>query len=238
VKTQPVVVAAALIATAGLVAYAASPVPPSPPPLGATLQGEVLEVQNVSSYTYLRLRTKDGETWAAVPTTSIAKGARVTLADTSVMENFESRALNRKFDRIVFASLVNPVAGGATAAPPNPHGASPARASPVGKIAKASASDARTVAESVAGATALKGKTVTIRGQVVKYSAGILGKNWVHLQDGSGSPSAGTHDILVTTTDTAAVGDVVDARGTLRTDVDLGSGYKYAVLVEDAKIRR
>ena len=237
-KRQFAALAAAFITAAGITVYADANSPAAPAVLGPTLKGEVLEVQNVSSYTYLRLRTKDGEVWAAVPTTPISKGARVTLADTSLMENFESRALKRKFDRIVFASLVDPVAGEAASRPANPHGASPAQAAPVGKIAKASAPDARTVAESVTGAAALKGKTVTIRGQVVKYSPGLLGKNWMHLQDGSGSPSAGTHDILVTTTDTAGIGDVVDARGTLRTDVDLGSGYKYSVLVEDAKIRK
>ena len=118
------------------------------------------------------------------------------------------------------------------------HGSAPAPATPVGKIAKASGADARTVAEVVTGKEALKGKSVTIRGQVVKVSTGILGKNWIHLQDGSGSPANATHDIVVTTTDTVAVGDVINANGTVRTDLDLGSGYKYAVLVEGAKIRR
>jgi hypothetical protein len=90
----------------------------------------------------------------------------------------------------------------------------------------------------VAGRAALKDKTVTIRGQVVKVNSGILGKNWVHLQDGSGSAASGTNDILVTTTDTAAVGDVINASGTVRTDVNVGPGYAYAVLVDDAKIRK
>jgi len=69
-------------------------------------------------------------------------------------------------------------------------------------------------------------------------SNGVLGKNWVHLQDGSGSADKGTHDIVVTTTDEAAIGQVVNASGTVRTDVDIGSGYKYAVLVEEAKLRK
>ena len=124
-------------------------------------------------------------------------------------------------------------------AKPSPrHGSAPAPAKPVGKIAKATGADAKTVAEVVKGKAALNGKTVTIRGQVVKASTGILGKNWIHLQDGSGSSANATHDIVVTTTDTVAVGDVINANGTVRTDLDLGSGYKYAVLVEGAKIRK
>jgi hypothetical protein len=151
------------------------------------------------------------------------------------MENFESRALGKRFDRIVFASLVEPGAGPAPAASA-PH--RPAPAAPVAKLARAAGSDGKTVAEVVAGTAALKDKSVTIRGQVVKASFGILGKNWIHLQDGSGSAAKGTHDLVVTTTDTPAVGDVVVASGTVRANVDLGAGYVYAVLVEDAKLRK
>lgn len=202
---------------------------------GATLKGEVLEVRDVEGYTYLRLKTKEGETWAAVKTAAVKKGAQVTLGDMMVMENFESRSLKKKFDRIVFASLADPNRTAPSAS--SPHGATPA-ATPVAKVPKASGADARTVAEVVSGRAALKDKPVTIRGQVVKVTSGILGKNWVHLQDGSGSAASGTHDILVTTTDKTAAGDVVSASGTVRTDVNVGSGYAYAVLVEDARIRK
>jgi hypothetical protein len=223
--------AAAILATAGLAVEA------MPPSEGSMLTGEVLEVRDVPSYTYLRLKTRDGEVWAAVSTAAVKKGARVTLGNAVVMENFESKALKRKFDRIVFASLADPNARPAPAAPGS-HGAASAPAAPVAKLARATGPNAKTVAEVVAGTAVLKDKTVTIRGQVVKASFGILGKNWIHLQDGSGSAAGGTHDLLVTTTDTPAVGDVVVASGTVRANVDLGSGYVYAVLVEDAKIRR
>ena len=116
----------------------------------------------------------------------------------------------------------------------SPHGATATVA--IGKIEKATGPEGRTVAEVVTNRAALKDKTVTIRGQVVKVNSGILGKNWVHLQDGSGSAKDGTHDILVTTLDTPAVGEVVNARGTVRNDVSLGQGYAYAVLVDNAKV--
>ena len=41
------------------------------------ITGEVLEVKDVESYTYLRLKTKDGETWAAVGTAPVKVGARI-----------------------------------------------------------------------------------------------------------------------------------------------------------------
>ncbi len=106
------------------------------------------------------------------------------------------------------------------------------------KVPKATGPDARTVAEIVAKGTELKNKTVLVRGKVVKYTPDVMGKNWVHLRDGSGSASDGTNDVLVTTTDETKIGDVVLARGTVRTDVNLGSGYSYKVLVEEAKLQK
>jgi hypothetical protein len=197
-----------------------------------TLTGTVLEVRDAGAYTYLRLKTKDGEVWSAVAKAPVKQGSEVTIVPDTVMENFESKALNRKFDRIVFASLAAPQGAG------SPHTKSVVPAAKVGPVAKATTADAKTVEEVVSGRTALKDKKVTIRAKVVKVTTGVLDKNWVHLQDGSGSSAKGTHDILVTTTDTIAVGDVVVAQGTVKTDVTVGPGYAYEVLVEGAKLKK
>ena len=113
-----------------------------------------------------------------------------------------------------------------------------AQVATVGKVPKASGKDARTVEEVIAGKSALKDKAVSVRAQVVRVNNGIMGKNWLHVQDGSGQAAAGTHDILVTSKDSAAVGDIVTVKGTVRTDVKVGPGYDYAVLIEDASVRK
>ena len=222
---------AVLIAAVGFTVQAA------PPPQAGALKGEVLEVQNVEGYTYLRLKTAEGETWAAVPTANVKKGAQVTLVNPALMQNFESKTLKKTFDKIVFAQLAGP-----GAMPGAPQGAAhpvPATAAePAVKVAKATGTGAKTVAEVVTGKAALKDKAVVVRGQVVKVNAGIMGKNWIHLRDGTGAAADGTNDILVTTKDAAAVGEVVTAKGTVRTDVTVGPGYVYAVLVEDAALRK
>jgi hypothetical protein len=212
--------------------------------VAAPLKGEVLEVRDAAPYTYLRLKTAEGETWAAVTAAPVKKGEKVTIQNPAVMQNFESKSLNKTFDKIVFGSLADPTAP-AAAAKSNPHGTmsgaatgAPAAAAPVIKVAKASGSDARTVAEVVGGKSALKDKPVSLRGQVVKANLGIMGKNWFHVQDGSGSAGAGTNDILVTSKDVVAVGDVVNVKGTVRTDVKVGPGYDYAVLIDDATLRK
>lgn len=112
----------------------------------------------------------------------------------------------------------------------------PATAEPI-KVGKAKGADAHTVSELYEKAEKLDKKTVVVRGKVVKVSRGIMGKNWVHLRDGSGDPAKGTNDLVVTTQDVPKIGDVVTAKGTLHKDKDFGSGYKYKVIVEDATIK-
>jgi len=128
------------------------------------------------------------------------------------------------------------MAGAAAGANPHAGVAQAAAAVPVGKVEKAAGADARTVAELWAQKGTLEGKSVTVRGIVVKANNGVMGKNWIHLQDGSGDAAQGTNDITVTTGETAAKGETVTIRGTVRTNKDFGSGYVYQVLVEDAKI--
>ncbi len=72
---------------------------------------------------------------------------------------------------------------------------------------------------------------VLVFGRVVKAPSAV-GSVWVHLQDGTGDPNAGTHDLTVQTQEEVAVGTWVAFRGTLRRDVDLGFGYHYDALVE------
>jgi hypothetical protein len=84
----------------------------------------------------------------------------------------------------------------------------------------------------------LGGKTVIVRGKVVKFRIGIMGRNWLHLQDGTGKANDGTNDITVTTTADVMAGDIVTATGTLALDKDFGAGYRYAVIVEGATVSK
>jgi uncharacterized protein YdeI (BOF family) len=83
---------------------------------------------------------------------------------------------------------------------------------------------------------ALAGKTVTVRGKVMKFNGGILGVNWIHLQDGTGSAVERTNDITVTSDDEVKVGDEVTMTGTVTVNKDLGSGYNYPVIIEQARV--
>lgn len=203
--------------------------------------GEVLEVQNVDGYSYLRLKTAQGDTWAAVPTAKVKKGDKVTVAEPMVMNNFESKALKRKFDKVVFGTLASgqAVASAQPAGPKaGPHALPKAADTPDAKVPKASGADARTVGEILAGPDALKEKTIVVRAKIVKINSGIRGVNWVHLRDGSGSAANGTNDLIITTKEDLKVGDIVTMKGVVRTDKNLGAGYVYKVLVEEGKTQK
>jgi hypothetical protein len=92
----------------------------------------------------------------------------------------------------------------------------------------------QTIAEIYAGQNDLLGIVVNVRGKVVKFSPQIMGKNWVHLQDGTGT--AGTNDLTVTTADSASVGDTVLVTGKITLKKDFGMGYKYDLIIEDGKV--
>jgi hypothetical protein len=95
-----------------------------------------------------------------------------------------------------------------------------------------------TVADVWAKRDALAGKTVTVRARVVKANYEIMGVNWYHLQDGSGTEKDSTNDLTITSDAQAKVGDVVTISGTLVTKKDFGAGYAYDVIVEQASIRK
>lgn len=210
------------------------------PPSG-DVSGTVLETMDSGGYTYIRFLTPGGEKWAAVTKAKVAVGDSVTIANASLMTGFASPTLHRTFDQIYFGTLGGPQAAGsgsATAAgSANPHGSAAAAAASVKPVSKATGPNGHTIAELFASKATLKDKPIAVHGTVTKYNPGIMGKNWIHLQDGS-SKSANDADLVVTTQGTAALGDVIVVRGVLHTDKNIGSGYDYPVLIEDATIEK
>jgi hypothetical protein len=261
---------AAAVVTLAVVACKKPEAPAKPAPTAAApapgaaagpqvLRGKIVEKVDVSQYTYLKLSTASGDTWAAVQRTDKKVGEEIGVENAFPMPNFESKELNRKFDVVYFGSVA-----GTGQAPPAAMGAAPMGAPPaagetppnpaqmaaqhqaaatgptdikIQKVSKASGTDAHTVAEVWGSKDKLKGKSVTIRGQVVKFTP-VMGKNFVHLRDGSGSPDKKNNDVTVTTADAAAVGDVITAKGTVAIDKDFGAGYAYPILIEDAKVSK
>ncbi|MBU0665201.1 MAG: DNA-binding protein [Proteobacteria bacterium] len=105
------------------------------------------------------------------------------------------------------------------------------------KVEKAAGENGYNIEEIFAGNTKLDGKTIRVQGKVVKFSPNIMGKNWIHLQDGSGDPLKNTHDLVITTSaEPPKDKEVITIEGTVRANKDFGAGYSYVVIVEEAKI--
>jgi len=202
--------------------------------------GTVVETMNSGGYTYVQVDTGTEKIWAAAPEFQVKVGDPVVVPKGMAMANYHSKTLNRDFDVVYFVNSI--MVGGEQAASgqasmPEAHPditvpAAEENAVDVSGVKKAE--DGKTVSEIFSSKGELSGKEVAVRGKVVKFSPQIMGKNWIHLQDGTGEK--GSNDLTVTTASSANVGDTVLVNGVVTTDKDFGYGYKYDVIIEDAKV--
>ena len=210
------------------------------PQAGNAITGEVLETMNSGGYTYVKLKTDTGEVWAAGPETDGVKvGDRVALQQPMLMHDFQAKSLNRTFDQIYFASALGKAgqqspADAAAEAVTQAHANLVVHDAGMDFFGLTVPDGGLKIADIHARKAKLAGQTVLFRGKVVKYTPGVMGKNWMHVQDGSAGGAAG--DITVTTDATAKIGDTVLVQGTLAMDRDFGAGYRYDVIVENARV--
>ncbi len=217
----------------------------------------VLESVDAAGYTYAKVDENGQVYWVAGPVSAVAKGDKISFIEQMTMENFTSKALNKTFDLLVFASTLVSVDAAHQAPAANkdhncddcgpndkakvvevestPHGSAHAanNTPKLEKVNVAKISGGYTIEELYSKKDTLATKEIKVNAQVVKVSKNIMQRDWIHIQDGSGS--TGTNDMVVTAVNSNVnVGDIVTVSGTLNTNVDFGYGYNYAVLVENA----
>ena len=228
-------------------APAAQPVAAAPAAAPAAAQsansytGAIAETMDSGGYTYAKLKGEKDEVWVAAPVFDAKVGETVSVSLDMPMADFQSKTLNRTFPMLYFVQEVarngQPLtAGNAPAAPAlmGSHGAA-ATAPVVQKLDPPAGG--LSVADVIAKQAALSGKPVTVRGTVVKFNGGIMERNWLHIQDSSGSADAKTNDLTITTDADVKVGDVVTLSGIVGTKKDFGSGYAYDVIIEKASLK-
>jgi hypothetical protein len=227
----------AVAALAACAKQSAAPQAAKATPQQGTIKGTVAETIHSGGFTYVRLKTASGESWMVTGPVDVKVGSDVSVKTSMTVDNFESKSLNRTFPHMIFGSIegATPLAGAADHAEAMASQAATDTAST--KVEKAEGSDARTVAEIWATKSALKDRRVVVRGKVVKFLPSIMGKNWLHVRDGSGTRAKGDDDIAVISDDTTTVGSIVTVTGTVRLDKDFGAGYQYPVIIEDAKLK-
>ena len=196
-------------------------------------QVTVKEVLNANAYTYLLVTEGEKEFWIAVPKSDVKVGKTYTYEGGMEMKKFESKDLKRTFDSVFFVEgLIDPDAPAATESAISPKNIIPDTA----KLSKGItlAKGAISLHDLFSGRDKLEGKTVILTGKVIKFMPDIMSKNWIHLQDGTSYN--GFNDITITSLAKVKVDEIVTLKGTVVLNKDLGSGYKYDILIEDAVV--
>ena len=192
---------------------------------------KVLDIINVPNYTYLQVSENGNKYWLAAPTTKVEKGETVYYKQGMEMKNFQSPTINKTFDSIFFVQGIStsPQREAITEAHQQAYTNSKEQ------ISIQTLKGGKTVAQIFSEKSSLAGKTVKIRGKVTKYNPNIMGRNWIHIQDGTGSDK--NYDLLVTSKDEAVVGQTIVVQGIVAIDKDFGAGYTYPVMIENAKVK-
>jgi len=193
---------------------------------------KVLDFINVPNYTYLKVSQNGKEYWLAAPTTTVEKGETVYYSEGMEMKNFHSQTINKTFDSIYFVQGISTSPQKEAVAEAHQQTYNNAKE----QISIKPLKDGKTVAQIFSNKSALAGKAVKIRGKVTKYNPNIMGRNWIHIQDGT--ESGKNYDLLVTSNDEAAVGQTVIVQGKVAIDKDFGAGYTYPVMIENAKVQK
>jgi len=204
------------------------------------ISGKVVQTMAAGSYTYVQVDTGKEKVWAATPKTKVNVGDAVVIPQGLAMKNYHSKILNRDFDVVYFVNGIVNGTGSQTLSDQKqmPEGHPAIDAAKAAKTMDFSgiekAKNGMTVGQIFSDKDKLAGKQVVVRAKVVKFSPQIMGKNWIHIEDGTGNK--GTNDLTVTTTAKAKVGDTVLVSGPVTLNKDFGAGYKYDVIMQDAKV--
>ncbi len=200
------------------------------------------EVIQTTNYTYVRVSSENQEYWIAINKADIREGKTYYWSIGSEMREFTSKELKRTFRSIYFVQdfTDQPITETAQMPP-----AQQQQAQQMGGqqpavehqgISLQKAEGGATIAELYSGKEKFTGKKVRVRGEVVKFTGGVMKKNWLHIQDGT--KAGDKFDLAVTTQDSLKVGDVAVFEGTISVDKDFGAGYFYEIILEDAQVKQ
>ena len=192
--------------------------------------GVVEEVLQDGKYLLLQVNEKGERSWLVARAEGIVAGDHIDFHNGLRKTGYYNAGLNRTFEEVFLVSSLTLAHRASDAA--QAHGASAAPAPAAATASSApQVAGALSVADFLAQAKELGGSTARVRGTVTKVNANIMNTHWIHL-----STSADSGDDLVVTTQTLVpVGHEVVFEGQVVLDKNLGAGYSFAVLLENAQ---
>jgi len=194
--------------------------------------GKVIDKIPAKGYTYLQVTENKEDFWIAVPTMEIEIGETVYFSRYMVMEDFRSDNIDKSFDQILFVEDARKS--------PTPDEMkkihSGIQSTEKEDIKIEPISDGKTIQQIYSDKSNLNGEVVKVKGKVVKFNKQIMKRNWIHIQDGTGTDDE--FDLVMTSNQEVQVGDIITAEGKVVVDKDFGAGYFFPVMIEDVKIEK
>lgn len=199
--------------------------------------GKILEKMDAGIYTYIKFEEKNETYWIAVPKTDLNIGETLTIKESTWMKNFESKALNKTFDKVMFADFedskkaihgVDNVHGihgqkmNNEELKPNFEQVTISNEAPI-KV---------TITELYEKKDSFKNKNVQIEGEIVQISTKVQGNSWVKISDGKEAVIVRSNN----EDEKFKRKDKVSVITTINTDVNYGYGFKYQIIGVNAQI--
>ena len=191
----------------------------------------VQEVLNTDKYSYLHVKENAEEYWIAITKQDVKVGSTCYYRGGLLKKNFQSKEFNRVFETVYLVGEFRQE--GAEAGAQAGGGISPGSEALAPPKNVQRAPGAIKISDLVANISKYDGKTVKITGKCVKINPMIMGRNWLHIQDGSGK----NIDLTVTTTEMVQLGSIVTLEGVVAVNKDFGAGYKYDYILEAAVLK-
>jgi hypothetical protein len=200
------------------------------PPVNAEVHtAKALEVLPTERYVYVRVEENGEQYWIATTRQEVEVGKTYFFKDGLLKLNFESKEYNRVFDRIYLVSSI--VSADHAHESGTRSTQVPSEIKPSGNIEKPiRVEGSLAIADLVANPEKYAGKEIQLSGVCTKINPNIMGRNWIHLQDGTKDD----YDLVLTSSMIIPEGAVITMKGKVALGMDFGAGYKYDILVEDA----
>lgn len=194
----------------------------------------VVELIEGSTYSYINGTNGTENIWVAIRKAPVEIGKTYYYSGELAMKDFYSKELDKTFPLIYF---LNGLSDKAEIAKPSVH---------IGKMKKQAQKKLEvnipledgilSIAELFENKNKYANTQVIVKGKVAKFNSNIMGRNWIHLQDGS--EYEGYFDLVITSQETVSVGEVVTFEGKIAINKDFGAGYTYEVILENASSKK
>lgn len=191
---------------------------------------KVNEVLSSDKYVYLNVNEGNSQYWIVTRKRDVEIGETYFFSGGLLKTNYENKEINRVFDKIYLVSNIVSANHGNNPATINDHEMQGFADPKEPRIFEKEGSIK--IADLLANPKKYEGKKIQLTGKCVKLNANIMGRNWIHLQDGSKND----YDLVLTSKIAIPVGHIVTMTGTVSLNKDFGAGYQYDIIIENCDI--